>query len=140
LALQTNSLGEIQTQSDLLIVNQYMFSGLSQLAPTGDGGAVFTGGFLYERSQEISGSTSATDKFWIARVSVSEHGATLGDFVFPALEVAMVAAGIAVATVLAVLAALQRRFGKNHPIKHEMATRTALSHCTKQRMPAHKCC
>jgi len=124
---QTNSLGEIQTQSDLLIVNQYMFSGLSQLAPTGDGGAVFTGSFLYERSQEISGSTSAADKFWIAKVSVSEHGAALGDFGFPALEVAIVA-GIAVATVLAVLAARQYRWGKKHLIKHEMATRAALSH------------
>jgi hypothetical protein len=124
---QTNSLGEIQTQSDLLIVNPYIFSGLSQLASTGDGGAVFTGSFLYERSQEISGSTSAADKFWIAKISVSGHGAALGDFSFPALEVAIVA-GIAVATVLVVLTARQYKLGKKHLNKHEIATRAALSH------------
>ena len=100
---QTNTAGEIQTRSDLLTVNPYMLSGLSQLAPTSDGGAVFTGSFLYERSQEVSGSTSAADKFWIAKVSVSGHGVALGDSGFPVLEVA-VAVGIAVATVLAVLA------------------------------------
>jgi len=124
---QTDAAGEFQTQRDLLTVNPYMFSGLSQLAPTGDGGAVFTGSFLYERSQEISGSTSAADKFWIAKVSVSGHGAALGDFSFPALKVAIVA-GIAVATVLAVLAARQHKFGKKHLHKHEIATRAALSH------------
>ena len=104
---QTNAVGEIQTQSDLLTVNPYMFSGLSQLAPTGDGGAVFTGSFLYERSREVSGSTSAADKFWIAKVSVSGHGATLGDSDFPVLEVA--AAGIAVATVLAIALLFRHR-------------------------------
>lgn len=124
---QTNDAGEIQTQSDLLTVNPYMLSGLSQLAATGDGGAVFTGSFLYERSQEVSGSTSAADKFWIAKVSVSGHSIALGDSRFPTLEVAMVA-GIAVATVLAVLAARQRRLGKKHAMKHEMVTRTTLSH------------
>jgi uncharacterized membrane-anchored protein len=97
-----------------------MFSGLSQLKPTGHGGAVFTGSFLYERSQEISGSTSAADKFWIAKVSVSGHGAALGDFSFPALEAAIVA-GIAVATVLLVLAARQYKLGKKHLNKHEIS-------------------
>ena len=103
---QTNAAGEIQTQSDLLKVNPYMFSGLSQLTPTGDGGAVFTGSFLYERSREVSGSTSAA-QIWIAKVSVSGHGATLGDSDFPVLEVA--AAGIAVATVLAITLLFRHR-------------------------------
>jgi hypothetical protein len=97
---ETNSEGEIQTQRDLLKVNTSMLQGVSQLAPTKDSGFVFTGSFFYERSNEPGGSTLAVNKFWIAKVSVSGHGESLGDSGFPVLEVA---AGIAFATVLAVL-------------------------------------
>ena len=118
---QTNAAGEIQTESDLLKINTYMFSGLSQLAPTGDGGAVFTSNFFYERSNEYSGSTSAADKFWIAKVSVSGNGVALGDSGFPVLEVAL-AVGITVVTVLAVLVVWKYRIGKRRLMNPEMHT------------------
>lgn len=108
---QTNAIGEIQKQSELLEINPYMFIGLSRLAPSHDGGAVFTGSFFYERSNENSVSTSAADKFWIAKVSVSGHGETTGESGFPVSEVAFVA-GIAVAGVLAVLVVRKHKSGK----------------------------
>ena len=111
---QTNAAGEIQTQSDLLKVNSYMFSGLSQLAPADDGGAVFTGKFIYERSSEISGSTSAANRFWIAKATVSGHGSALGDSGLPVLDVAVVV-GIAVVAVLAVFLARRYRIKKEAP-------------------------
>lgn len=99
---QTNSIGEIQTQRELLEVNTYMFSGLSQLAPTQDEGAVFTASFFYEGFNENSGSTSAADKFWIAKVSASGNGTDFGGAGFPVLE-SIVGAGIAVVTVLVIV-------------------------------------
>ena len=105
---QTNAYGEIQTQSELLEVNTYMFSGISELAPAKDEGAVFTGSFFYERSNEFSGSTSAANKFWIAKISESGQGTDFGDSGFPFLEIVAVA-GIIVAVVLAVVLLLRNR-------------------------------
>jgi hypothetical protein len=113
---QTNGLGEIQTQREILEVNSYMFSGLSQLASAQDEGAVFTASFFYERSNENSGSTSAAEKFWIAKVSASGNGTYLSESCFPIFEVAVVA-GIAVATLLTVLVARKYRIRKKRPIK-----------------------
>ncbi len=114
LLLQTSSAGEIQAQTDLLTVNAYMFSHVSQLVSTKDGGAVFTGSFLYERSQEASGSTSDADKFWIAKISTPGHGDVISnsDQNLLALEVAIGVVVAAVATAVVVVI-LKIRKGKN---------------------------
>lgn len=104
---QTNAAGEIQTESDLLKVNIDMFSKPSQLAPAG-GGVVFTGSFFYERSFEGGVSTSATNRFWVAKASVLRNGTALGGSGFSVSEVAVLA-GVTAATVIAVGLLLRHR-------------------------------